>query len=152
VSSGLLSAASSCPPSKRASSIDLRMSFDDVISEVVKVVEAFGAGIMVLGGLAAFLVFASRALRPATSRESYDELRRTLGRCILVGLEVLIIADIVRTIIVDPTLESVAVLGIIVVIRIALSFSLEVEIDGFWPWRRWQLTHSGDAQPPPGSS
>jgi uncharacterized membrane protein len=128
------------------------MSFDDVISEVVKVVEAFGAGIIVLGGLAAFLVFASRALRPATSRESYDELRRTLGRCILVGLEVLIIADIVRTIIVDPTLESVAVLGIIVVIRIALSFSLEVEIDGFWPWRRWQLTHSGDAQPPPGSS
>jgi len=128
------------------------MSFDDVISEVVKVVEAFGAGIMVLGGLAAFLVFAYRALRPETARESYDELRRTLGRCILVGLEVLIIADIVRTIIVDPTLESVAVLGIIVVIRIALSFSLEVEIDGFWPWRRWQLTRSGDAQAPPESS
>jgi uncharacterized membrane protein len=124
------------------------MSFDHVISEVVKVVEAFGAGIMVLGGLAAFLVFASRSLRPATARESYDELRRTLGRCILVGLEVLIIADIVRTIIVDPTLESVAVLGIIVVIRIALSFSLEVEIDGFWPWRRWQLTRSTDAQAP----
>jgi len=125
------------------------MSFDHVISEVVKVVEAFGAGIMVLGGLAAFLVFTSRAMRPATAHESYDELRRTLGRCILVGLEVLIIADIVRTIIVDPTLESVAVLGIIVVIRIALSFSLEVEIDGFWPWRRWQLTRSGDAKAPP---
>ena len=128
------------------------MSFDHVISEVVKVVEAVGAGIMVLGGLAAFLVFASRAMRPATARESYDELRRTLGRCILVGLEVLIIADIVRTIIVDPTLESVAVLGIIVVIRIALSFSLEVEIDGFWPWRRWQLTRSADAQAPPDRS
>jgi uncharacterized membrane protein len=130
----------------------LGMSFDDVISEVVKVVEAFGAGIMVLGGLAALLVFASRALRPEPARESYDELRRTLGRCILVGLEVLIIADIVRTIIVDPTLESVGVLGIIVAIRIALSFSLEVEIDGFWPWRRWQLTRSGDAQAPPESS
>src|ERR1035437_4218503 len=101
------------------------MSYDQVISQVVKVVEAVGAGIMVLGGLAAFLVFASRALRPETARESYGELRRTLGRCILVGLEVLIIADIVRTIIVAPTLESVAVLGIIVVIRIALSFSLE---------------------------
>lgn len=141
-----------CRPSKRASSIDLGMSFDHLISEVVKVVEAVGAGIMVLGGLAAFLVFAFRAVRPATARESYDELRRTLGRCILVGLEVLIIADIVRTIIVDPTLESVAVLGIIVVIRIALSFSLEVEIDGFWPWRRWQLTRSVDAQAPPESS
>lgn len=66
----------------------------------------------------------------------YDELRRNLGRCILVGLESLIVADIVRTIIVDPTLESVGVLGVIVVIRILLSSSLEVEIDGFWPWRR----------------
>ena len=128
------------------------MSFDHVISEVVKVVEACGAGIMVLGGLAALLVFASRALRSATGRESYDELRRTLGRCILVGLEVLIVADIVRTIIVDPTLESVAVLGIIVAIRIALSLSLEVEIDGFWPWRRWQLIRSGDEAPPESSS
>ena len=55
------------------------------------------------------------------------------------GLEVLIVADIVRTIIVDPTLDSVAVLGIIVVIRILLSFSLEAEIDGVWPWRRREL-------------
>ena len=127
------------------------MSYDQVISDVVKVVEAFGAGIMVLGGLAAFLVFAARALRPERARESYDELRRNLGRCVLVGLEVLIVADIVRTIIVDPTLESVGVLGIIVVIRILLSFSLEVEIDGFWPWRRWQITRSTDAKAPPDS-
>ncbi len=128
------------------------MSYDQVISEVVKVVEAVGAGIMVLGGLAAFLVFAARALRPERARESYDELRRNLGRCVLVGLEVLIVADIVRTIIVDPTLESVGVLGIIVIIRILLSFSLEVEIDGFWPWRRWQLTRSTDATAPPDGS
>src|SRR5271166_6881842 len=128
------------------------MSYDHVISEVVKVVEAFGAAIMVLGGLSAFLVFAVRALPPETAPESYSELRQNLGRCILVGLEVLIIADIVRTIIVDPTIESVGVLGIIVVIRIALSFSLEVEIDGFWPWRRWQLTRNEDAQAPPEGS
>ena len=51
----------------------------------------------------------------------------------------LIVADIVRTIIVDPTLESVGVLGIIVVIRILLSFSLEVEIDGTWPWDRSEV-------------
>jgi uncharacterized membrane protein len=123
------------------------MSYDEVISEVVKVVEAVGAGIMVLGGLGAFLVYASRALRAETARESYSELRRNLGRCILLGLEVLIVADIVRTIIVDTSFENVAVLGIIVVIRILLSFSLEVEIDGFWPWRRWQLTGSR-AEPP----
>jgi uncharacterized membrane protein len=128
------------------------MSYDEVISEVVKVVEAFGAGIMVLGGLAAFLVFAFRARRAETAQGPYEELRQNLGRAILLGLEVLIVADIVRTIIVDPTLESVAVLGVIVVIRILLSFSLEVEIDGFWPWRRWQLTHGTDARAPPESS
>jgi uncharacterized membrane protein len=124
------------------------MSYDDVISEVVKVVEAIGAAIMVLGALGALLVFAYRALRAGIAHESYDELRRNLGRGILVGLEVLIVADIVRTIIVDPTIESVGVLGVIVAIRIALSFSLEVEIDGFWPWRRWQLTRSVDAEAP----
>jgi uncharacterized membrane protein len=70
---------------------------------------------------------------------AYKGLRRNLGRCILLGLEVLIVADIVRTIIVDTTLESVAVLGVIVVIRIVLSFSLEVEIDGVWPWRQRQV-------------
>jgi len=112
------------------------MSYDEVINDVVKVVEAAGAAIMVLGGLGAFLLYLARVRRSEDSSATYDELRRNLGRCILLGLEVLIIADIVRTIIVDPTFESVAVLGIIVIIRIVLSFSLEVEIDGVWPWRR----------------
>lgn len=124
------------------------MGYDHVISEVVRVVEAVGAGIMVLGGLGAFLVYAYQAVQAPTARESYDRLRRNLGRCILLGLEVLIVADIVRTIIVDTTIESVAVLGIVVVIRIMLSFSLEVEIDGLWPWRRWELARSEDAQAP----
>ena len=116
-----------------------RVTYEETISDAVKVVEAFGAAIMVFGGLVAFIAFALRARRAGTIHEAYPELRRDLGRCILLGLEVLIIADIVRTIIVDPTLDSVAVLGIIVVIRILLSFSLEAEIDGVWPWRRRQL-------------
>ena len=123
--------------------------YEHVISGVVRVVEAVGAGIMVLGGLGAFLVFASQVLHAETAPGSYDALRRNLGRCILLGLEVLIVADIVRTIIVDPTIASVTVLGIIVVIRILLSFSLEVEIDGVWPWRRSQLDRSQDATAPP---
>jgi uncharacterized membrane protein len=114
------------------------VSYEETISDVVKVVEAAGAGIMVVGGLGAFVTFVPRALRADTA-QPYQELRRNLGRCILLGLEVLIVADIVRTIIVDPTFESVAVLGIIVVIRILLSFSLEVEIEGVWPWRLRQL-------------
>ena len=115
------------------------MTHEQTISDVVKVVEAVGAGIMVFGGLGAFVAFTLRARRADTLQESYPALRRDLGRCILLGLEVLIVADIVRTIIVDPTLESVAVLGSIVVIRILLSFSLEVEIDGVWPWHRRQF-------------
>jgi uncharacterized membrane protein len=114
------------------------ISYEQTISDVVKVVEAIGAGIMVLGGLFAFAMFVRRVRRAATVEQPYEDLRRDLGRFILVGLEVLIVADIVRTIIVEPTLESVAVLGAIVVIRILLSFSLEVEIEGVWPWRRRQ--------------
>jgi uncharacterized membrane protein len=117
------------------------VSYEQTISDAVKVVEAAGAGIMIFGGLGAFVVFVPRALRAETVQagSAYADLRRDLGRCILLGLEVLIVADIVRTIIVAPTLESVAVLGSIVVIRILLSFSLEVEIDGVWPWRRRQF-------------
>ena len=127
-------------------------SYEQVVSEVVRGVEAVGAGIMVVGGLGAFLVFASSAFQAGRAQGAYDALRRNLGRCILLGLEVLIVADIVRTIIVDPTLESVAVLGAIVVIRILLSFSLEVEIDGLWPWRRWQLDRVERTGAPRGNS
>jgi uncharacterized membrane protein len=111
------------------------VTYEQTISDVVKVVEASGAAIMVLGGLGAFVTFARRARRAGEVEGAYRALRRNLGRCILLGLEVLIVADIVRTIIVTPTLDSVAVLGVIVVIRILLSFSLEVEIEGVWPWR-----------------
>jgi uncharacterized membrane protein len=122
------------------------MDYEQTISDVVKVVEAVGAAIMVFGGLGAFVVFLLRARRAETAKRAYPDLRRDLSRCILLGLEVLIVADIVRTIIVDPTLESVGVLAIIVVIRILLSFSLEVEIDGVWPWHRRQFSSHKDPE------
>lgn len=118
------------------------MAYDDVISEIVKVVEAVGAAIMVVGGLVALLGYVVAVIRPADRTGAYHRLRRNLGRVILLGLEVLIVGDIVRTIVVDPTVESVVVLGLIVLIRIVLSFSLEVEIDGTWPWSRWRLDRS----------
>jgi uncharacterized membrane protein len=113
------------------------MSYESVASDIVKVIEGVGGGIMVVGGLVAF----SRYVRQfaAHGSDAFRELRSNLGRVILLGLEVLIIADIIRTIVVDPSLESVGVLGLIVLIRIVLSFSLEVEIDGAWPWNRWRL-------------
>ena len=118
------------------------MSYEETIGDVAKVVEAVGVAILVVGAIGAFTLYARDLIN--RSRNSYTSLRRNLGRVILLGLEVLIIGDIVRTIVVDPTLESVAVLGAIVLIRIVLSFSLEVEIDGAWPWNRWR-TRPGSA-------
>jgi uncharacterized membrane protein len=117
------------------------VSYEDVVSDVVKVIEGVGAGIMVVGGLFALGRYGRQAV--AHAPEPYRELRANLGRAILLGLEVLIIADIIRTIIVDQSLESVAILGSIVAIRIVLSFSLDVEIDGAWPWSRWRSESRG---------
>src|SRR5689334_16811826 len=99
---------------------------------------------MVVAGAGSAVGFVRRAAHADTRRGAYGDLRRNLSRCILLGLEVLIVADIVRTIIVAPTLTSVAVLGAIVVIRIVLSFALEVEIDGTWPWRRFRSNPAED--------
>ena len=118
------------------------MSYDELVSDVVQGVEAVGAAIMVVGGVGSLVYFALAALRAEDRTGIYDRLRRVLGRVILLGLEILIIADIVRTIIVDPTLESVGVLGLIVAIRIVLSFSLEIEMYGVWPWSRWRISGS----------
>jgi uncharacterized membrane protein len=114
------------------------VTYRDFFSHVVDVVEGVGATILVAGGLGAFGRFAYE-LATRRGRNAYADLRKNLGRVILLGLEVLIIADIIRTIVVEQSVESVAVLGIIVVIRVVLSFSLEVEIDGMWPWNRWRL-------------
>ena len=117
------------------------MSFESVASDVVKIIEAFGGGIMVVGALVAFARYVLQVSSHVA--DPFRQLRANLGRVILLGLEVLIIADIIRTIVVDQSLQSVGVLGLIVLIRIVLSFSLEVEIDGAWPWNQWRL-RTGD--------
>ena len=123
------------------------MSYEEVIDDLAKGVEATGVVIMVLGGLVALVAGAVAWFDPSRRDGAYTRTRRNLGRAILLGLEVLIIGDIVRTIVVDPTLESVAVLGAIVVIRIVLSFSLEIEMDGTWPWSRWRTVRGGAESP-----
>ena len=115
------------------------MHYEEVVEDVAKVVEAVGVSIMVIGGLWALVAFLVASVDVEARRDAYRQARQRLGRVILLGLEVLIVGDIVRTIVVDPTIESVAVLGLIVVIRIVLSFSLEVEIDGAWPWNQWRI-------------
>lgn len=75
-------------------------------------------------------------LKPASRSLAYSYLRKGFGRAILVGLELLVAADIIRTVAIEPSLQNVAVLGLIVVIRTFLSWSLDVEINGQWPWQR----------------
>ncbi|MDQ1482982.1 MAG: hypothetical protein QOF35_1058 [Actinomycetota bacterium] len=125
------------------------MSYESVASDVVKFIEGVGGGIMVVGGLAGFGRYAHQVLTGGA--DPFRALRANLGRVILLGLEVLIIADIIRTIVVDQSLESVGVLGLIVLIRIVLSFSLEVEIEGAWPWNGWRLHAAQGAKASPGA-
>ena len=80
------------------------------------------------------LVGAARAVSRGERRTAYEQARQHVGRAILLGLEVLIIADIVQTITIDPTLESALTLALIVLVRTFLSFSLEIELEGGVPW------------------
>jgi uncharacterized membrane protein len=107
------------------------------MENVVKAFEIAGVGILALGSLVA-LVNAARALWRGERETAYQGARQDIGRAVLLGLEVLIIADIVQTITIDPTVESAATLGIIVLVRTFLSFSLEIELEGIVPWRRWR--------------
>ena len=104
--------------------------------------ELAGIAAIVLGALVALVRLAlgvlglRRTEATSASGEHIPAFRRTLGRSILTGLELLVAADIVRTVAIEPTLDNVLVLGLIVLIRTFLSMSLEVEIDGKWPWKR----------------
>ena len=111
------------------------LTFDDVMELVVHGFEIGGVAILVVGSLAACL-HAAWSYRTAGGQRAYESARRNVGRAILLGLEFLIIADIVLTITVDPTLESALALGLIVLVRTFLSFSLEVELEGTLPWRK----------------
>jgi uncharacterized membrane protein len=119
------------------------MEFQETIETVGRVIDAAGVAAMVIGALiGAGLAVAGLARR----REGvYRDYRRFLGRSILLGLELLVAADIIRTVAITPTLESVAVLGAIVLIRTFLSFSLELEITGRWPWQKRTAGDPADA-------
>lgn len=108
------------------------------VEYIGSVFEAVGVALLVLGAAIALVRYVDVLVRHRDMRAAYRGLRRNLGSAILLGLEFLIAADIVRTVAIAPTLQSVIVLGLIVLVRTFLSWSLEVEIDGEWPWRRAQ--------------
>ena len=112
------------------------MSFEDVMHLAADAFEAVGVLVLVLGSLAAVVVALGDVRR---GLPVYKPIRRNLGRVIILGLEILIVADIITTITIDQTPSSAITLGIVVLVRTFLSFSLEIELDGVLPWRRAAL-------------
>ena len=116
------------------------MDYEHFVVAAARVVEFIGVGVLLLGALLAAVAFGRRLVRGAAFQDSYHALRADLGRAILLGLELLVIADIIGTVAIEPTLQNLGVLALIVAIRTVLSFALELEVSGRWPWQRTQAT------------
>ncbi len=115
-----------------------------VLDLIVHIADGIGVAVLVAGLFLAAVLSIRTWLRTGDGAKAYTVLRRTLGGAILAGLEVLVAGDLIRTVAVDPTLNNVLILGLIVLIRTFLSFSLEIEIEGTLPWKR-VLSRSGVA-------
>jgi uncharacterized membrane protein len=109
----------------------------EIIELVAEALDVAGVAVIVGGILVATVVHAGRLTRDG-AHDQYRQYRQAIGRAILLGLEILVGADIIRTVAVDPTFTSAGVLAVIVAIRTFLSFSLEVELEGRWPWQQRQ--------------
>jgi uncharacterized membrane protein len=119
--------------------------FERLMNDAVKAFEVLGVLILIVGGFMALVSCIIELTRGTAPSRAFDDVRASLGRAILLGLEILVVADIIRTIVVSPTLSSALTLGLIVVVRIALSFAIDVEVDGVAPWRKAAMeTHQGD--------
>lgn len=125
------------------------MTFAEVMDHVAQAFEVLGAIVLAVGAVWSFARASIMWRRTRQPRLAYTLLRQTFGGTLLLGLEVLVAADLVRTIAVAPTLSNVLILGLIVLIRTFLSFSLETEITGVPPWRRGSGNGTGDAHAAP---
>jgi uncharacterized membrane protein len=112
------------------------VTYVEVMERVAQAFELVGAAILVLGLGWSFLQALSVRRRTGEGRAAYQSLRETFGGVLLLGIEVLVAADLMQTVAVDPSLQSVAILGLIVLIRTFLSFSLDIEMEGVVPWRK----------------
>lgn len=108
--------------------------FHELMELIGRAVDALGVFIIVFGAAVATgrFVVGTRA----DFASSYRAYRQGLGRAILLGLEFLIAGDIIRTVVVAPTLENVLILALIVLVRTFLSVALQLEVEGRWPWKR----------------
>ncbi len=106
-----------------------------LVSISTTILEYLGVGVITLNVLVTSVAAACKIIRKKPRQPVYEQYRRQVGKGILLGLELLVAADIIRTVAVQPTFESVGVLAAVVLIRTFLSFTLEVEMTGRWPWQ-----------------
>jgi uncharacterized membrane protein len=112
------------------------MDHEYLIVSAARIVELAGVAVLLFGAVLAAATFAWRVSRHIHFHDAYHGLRADLGRAILLGLELLVIADIIGTVAIKPTFQNLGVLAAIVAIRTLLSFTLELEVSGRWPWQR----------------
>jgi uncharacterized membrane protein len=98
-------------------------------------IEGLGVLVIVLGSLVAIVNYGYKNII-RDGGEHYDRFRQVMGRAMMVGLEFLVAGDIIRTVIVDHSLEDIAGLGLIVIIRTILVFTIHLELEGRWPWQK----------------
>ncbi|MGB3483606.1 MAG: DUF1622 domain-containing protein [Mycobacterium sp.] len=110
------------------------MTFIEIVELIGTVIDGVGVAVIALGAVLAAGMAIARLLRKTPG--TYWKLRQQLGRSILLGLELLVAADIIKTVAITPTWQSVAILAGIVLIRTFLSWTLELEISGRWPWQK----------------
>ncbi len=106
------------------------------MEHISRAFEWIAVAVLIVAFVLAAYVATAALLRGDGGVPAYHRAREVFGRGILVGLEILVAADLIRTVAVQPTLENVGVLGLIVVVRTLLSFAIDVEIDGVLPWRK----------------
>ena len=119
-----------------ASETTAASSFGTFMDHVAQAFEGLGTLILAIGVLWSFVLAVLAWRQSGSGQQAYKALRQAFGGTLLLALEILVAADLIRTIAVSPTLDNVLVLGLIVLIRTFLSFSLEIELDGVVPWRQ----------------
>jgi uncharacterized membrane protein len=117
------------------------------IGVVGEIIDIAGVVVIATGALIGVVTFLRDLARQVQIIDAYGRLRTFLGRSLLLGLEFLVAGDVIKTVAIEPTRESVIVLAIIVLVRTVLSLSIDVEIDGRWPWEAARQAGMTEAAP-----
>jgi len=122
------------------------LTIERVIEVAALLIELLAVGIIVLATAAATIVYVRKLLTHKAGLTGYEQYKVRLGRALLLGLEILVAADIVRTVALEPSLTNVGILALLVLIRTFLSWSLVIEIEHRWPWRMRTEEHVAAAE------